>query len=128
MKPFSLEEALAGKSVVTRAGNRVTRLVNLGTELYPLVGAVEGYSEPQTFMLNGTFLNETSIYEGSRDLFMASAKITGWIAYGRYEYDVTRTLKGFATHVWPTEKLAKESFKAVNNEEAKGAVEVSWEE
>jgi hypothetical protein len=43
MSPFSLDEALSGKPVVTRTGKPVSQLVRLNAkdELWPVVGVVD---------------------------------------------------------------------------------------
>lgn len=125
MKPFNLKEALAGKPVVTRSGLPVTQLINLETNKYPLVGVVSGYEEPQTFTLAGSFMHSGYDYESSCDLFMATTKKTGWIAYGPY-YHVQTT--GFTTNVWLTEETAKHYYREAKSVEPLGTVEVSWEE
>jgi hypothetical protein len=72
-KPFNLEEALAGKPVVTRGGYKVSQLTKFnGITKFSLVGVVEdgdhcGPIHPQTWQPNGRF----SYYgESGFDLFM----------------------------------------------------------
>jgi hypothetical protein len=69
MKKFNLQEALAGKPVISREGKQVTQLhlfeLNPSSN-YSLYGVLDGNVE--SFNLNGKW----DIYrdEGSRDLFM----------------------------------------------------------
>jgi hypothetical protein len=83
MKPFSLEEALAGAPVQTRDGRPVTQLTNFSvTSDYSLVGVIEG--ELYKWMRNGGY--PSPYVESERDLFMAPIIRTGWIA--RYGYEL----------------------------------------
>jgi hypothetical protein len=81
MRPFSLEEALAGAPVQTRDGRPVTQLTNFSvTSDYSLIGVIEG--EFYKWMRDGGHLS--SYVESERDLFMAPIKKTGWVARFRY--------------------------------------------
>lgn len=81
MKPFNLQEALAGKPVVTRDGRKVQDIRHLpSAKPYSVVGVVDdGISDnPSTYTRDGVF----SIHEldgSAADLFMASQKREGWI-------------------------------------------------
>ena len=72
-KPFNLEEALAGKPVVTRAGYKVTQLTKFnGVTKFSLVGVVEDGDHdeaPQTWQPNGKFMHNADTESGC-DLFM----------------------------------------------------------
>jgi hypothetical protein len=84
MKPFNLEEALAGKPVVTRAGKPVTQLTLFNSSNnYPLHGVIDGYIEAWT--QQGNF-NDSQARSGN-DLFMVPVKRDGWINILRNQSD-----------------------------------------
>ena len=68
MSPFSLEEALAGKSVVTRTGKPVKQITQFDAhdELWPVAGVVDGLV--QLFSLKGKSGEDHRI--SPHDLFM----------------------------------------------------------
>jgi hypothetical protein len=75
MKPFNLEEALAGKPVVTRRGVEATQLHLFQIDhVYPLSAVVEG--ELIQYTIKGEFRSD---YESGWDLFMASESKFLWI-------------------------------------------------
>ena len=77
MRPFNLQEALAGKPVVTRDGAKVTSFVIFPVKKYSLYGMIEGRGAPDNFTELGQFWgNGTPSYN---DLFMASEKKEGWV-------------------------------------------------
>lgn len=66
MKKFNLQEALEGKSVVTRLGDSVSRLIDFGTdEYFPIYGVVDGTVESWT--KEGYYTKGT---DSGHDLFM----------------------------------------------------------
>jgi hypothetical protein len=79
MKPFNLQDALAGKPVITRSGHPVTQLTYfsdadieqklLGCES----GTIERWDDQGYY--------QPSKRESSMDLFMAPVKQTFWFAY-----------------------------------------------
>lgn len=76
MKPFNLEEALAGKPVITRDGREVTQLTKFDTnyEKYTLYGVVNNII--LRWANDGIFcLNEIN----KADLFMKSQKRSIWV-------------------------------------------------
>ena len=76
MKPFNLQEALAGKPVVTRDGRTVTALHLFDCDLkFPLGAVIESCSCIYAFRKDGTWTSEPSEY----DLFMASVEKTVWV-------------------------------------------------
>jgi hypothetical protein len=83
MKPFNLEEAKAGKPVVTgdKSKARIVCWDFKSTEdRYPLVVLVEdgrGYEDMLLYSKDGNF--EFDEKNPQYDLFMAPAKKTGWI-------------------------------------------------
>jgi hypothetical protein len=135
MKPFSKFEAISGKPVVTREGKKVTQLKEF--ELsgpYQIVGVVEGHNDTVT-----KWTDDGSFYIGHvecvMDLFMESAVVEGWVAFGPEATQTSYGLIAFAsntqlaTALAPTEEKAIESYKdAYFNHEPKGTVRISWEE
>lgn len=86
MKPFNLEEALAGKSVVTRDGREVTQITkfNLNNkDEQPLIGVVGGHIE--SFWESGKYLDKDTIH--INDLFMKAEKKTYWVNVYKNYYD-----------------------------------------
>jgi hypothetical protein len=75
MKPFNIEEALAGKPVVTRRGVEATQLHLFEIDnIYKLFAVVEG--EVIQCTIKGEFRSD---YETGWDLFMASESKFLWI-------------------------------------------------
>jgi len=74
MKPFNLEEALAGKLVVTRDGRKVTHITRINDFI---VGIVEDIKEFNNWTLKGNFLN--GHYSHICDLFMFTESKFLWI-------------------------------------------------
>ena len=77
MRKFNLEEALAGKPVVTRTGNIVTQLNLFHSirEMTPLYGVVN--EEVISWTTKGKFVWKDG--ESIHDLFMVTEKKTIWI-------------------------------------------------
>jgi len=79
MKKFNLEEALAGKPVITRDGKEVTQLVkfdtNKNSEGYLLFGVVEGFIAKWT--IHGNYFSNG--VQNGRDLFMKTGKKSIWV-------------------------------------------------
>jgi hypothetical protein len=101
------------------------------------VGVVEGYNDTVNEMCGNARLeawtDDGSFYtdhiESVMDLFMESAVVEGWVAFGPEATQTSYGLIAFASHVWPTEEKAIESYKDANfNHEPKGTVRISWEE
>jgi hypothetical protein len=95
---------------------------------YQIVGVVEGHNDTVTeWTDDGSFY--TDHVECVMDLFMESAVVEGWVAFGPEATQTSYGLIAFASHVWPTEEKAIESYKDANfNHEPKGTVRISWEE
>lgn len=127
MKPFSKFEAISGGTVVTRDGKKVTQLKEF--ELsgpFQIAGVIEGRKGLPTWTDDGKYYSDG---ESHLDLFMAPAVKEGYVAFGAEKRQTTFGLVAFATHAWPTEAAAIESYKAANcNHEPKGTVRISWEE
>jgi hypothetical protein len=77
MKPFDLEEALAGKPVVTRVGSTVNQIVKFDVieNPYCIAGVVHGNIE--TWFINGKY--SPNKHESNFDLFMATESKFIWI-------------------------------------------------
>ena len=125
MKPFSKSEALQGKPVVTRNGKKVLYITEVPLDItFPVVAVIESVGGPCIFTSDGNFLKSQDYH--AYDLFMASTKKEGWIAFGVHPHSLSAA--GFATHVWHTEEDAKRYFKKGNSTEPLGTVKVAWEE
>lgn len=117
LKPFNLEQALAGAPVITRDGMRVIRLIEL-PEAKPksrLVAVFED-GETATFHKGGRYY---SMRDSSLDLFMATTKKEGWInVYNVHSLDVT------GKNIYPTEEaaLANKVFDCITT------IKIEWEE
>jgi hypothetical protein len=76
MKPFNLEEALAGKPVQTRDGRKVTEIVHLKTidVTYPIIAVVD--KTPVAYTMVGREWQSGADSRG--DLFMAPEIVTKW--------------------------------------------------
>lgn len=75
MKPFNLEEALAGKPVITRDGKEVKQLIQFDIKDWDcLYGVID--TDVHSWNINGKyFLNKETEY----DLFMKTEKKSIWI-------------------------------------------------
>ena len=75
MKPFNLEEALAGKPVITRDGKEVTQLVKFDIKDWDcLYGVID--TDVHSWNINGKyFLNKETEY----DLFMKTENSSIWV-------------------------------------------------
>lgn len=99
MKPFNLEEAKAGKAVVTKDGLPVKIIYwDKKDENYPIVALVGEHEITETYGLSGNY----STYKNSMDLFMASEKKEGWINI--YKYDTLADRRG--NYIFPTKEEA----------------------
>lgn len=76
MKPFNLEEALAGKPVITRHGRKVTEIYHFKTTKspYPVHACIDGTIVEYT--QRGTYY---SLGSTERDLLMEEPIIEGWV-------------------------------------------------
>ena len=81
-KPFDLEQALAGKPVVDRAGRPVTQITRFeGVNNGLCVVGVDGVGDLNHYHHDGLFL--WSKKEGILDLFMAPVEKTVWVNHYR---------------------------------------------
>lgn len=112
MKPFNLQEALAGKPVVTRDGRKISRVVHFpeaspGWRVVVLAGTgVFGTTESGSYCVD--------VESNSHDLFMASEKKEGWVNVYPAAGRLHNYLAGFSsydgsvpTHIFKTEADAR---------------------
>ena len=129
MKPFSKMEAIGnGKPVVTRDGKKVTQLKEFEiVDPYHIAGVMEGSKCITTWTDDGKY-NMSA--ESEMDLFMASTKHEGWVAFGpRRVYQSETRFVAFTTHVWSTKEEAIRSFRYANDyAELVGTQYISWED
>ena len=117
MKPFNLEEAKAGKPVVTRDGRNV-RILCFDRDSERSIVALIGDGEIIiSYLDNGLQINGTNT---KYDLFMKSEVKTGWInVYNIYEVVKTSTV------IYQTKE------DALKNKDDKGCVDtvqITWGE
>ena len=87
MKPFNLEEALAGKPVVTRQGIPVTQIVHFKNvnNRYEIFGVLNNEIESWTIL--GEY--NKSLNNHARDIFMLPEKKSIWVnVYKGYDNEV----------------------------------------
>jgi hypothetical protein len=86
MKQFNLQDALAGKPVVTRDGRKVLRLFHVPeAKIYKVVALIAEENLVDEFMESGSYF-ENNKDPNKSDLFMASEKVQGFInIYPQYE-------------------------------------------
>lgn len=127
MKPFNLQEALAGKPVVTRDGRKVTEIKHFktATDSYQDVVAVVA-GRIQEFTLSGSFYSMGGALS-TYDLFMDSTQKTGWINLykGKDQYSSGNLHVHTGYGLYSTHKDAYE-YRAPSLYIA--TVEVTWEE
>lgn len=77
-KPFNLQEALAGKPVVTRIGEpvKIAGYNPDAVETHRVVGWVEGNANVFSWYENGSYVYEE---EHTKDLFMAAVTKDVWV-------------------------------------------------
>lgn len=124
MKPFNLQEALAGKPVVTRDGRKVTKLTHFPeskSQGWKVVG-LAGYQVLP--------VNENGSYHGTiesdKDFLMASEKKEGWIGIGQGRKYVEKI--AFVTHAYGTEQEARDQFIKDSGYTPQAVIKISWEE
>lgn len=120
MKPFNLQEALAGKPVVDGYGSPVTELHYFATARggQKLVAVVGG--DADSFSDNGQFLEDRV---SKNDLFMASEKKEGWVNIWRKSDGSVIT--GY--HIYNSEGSAREVPEDYRTTRI-AAIKISWEE
>jgi hypothetical protein len=108
LKPFNLQEALAGKPVVDGLGNPVVNFHYFkGSQSTQKLYGLDNTGEINSCGDDGQF------FEGDKspskyDLFMASEKKEGWIAIGRMTQPSATV--AFCTHVWATKEQAEAAY------------------
>jgi hypothetical protein len=126
MKPFNLQEALAGKSVITRDGKAIKQVAFFpDAESYPVLAYSEG-KEVDTYTAAGRRFFGTSPLSSGKDLFMGAPKVTKWVnLYRKSKYLQTSNADvavGIST--FDTEEEARRS----GGENRVGTLQVEWEE
>ena len=90
MKPFNLEEAKAGKPVVTRSGRPVRiGLFDRKHRTFPIIGVVlqqDDMEAPFQWKNTGAWYSENE--SSALDLFMATEKKTGWVIIRKNDREV----------------------------------------
>ena len=127
MKPFNLQEALAGKPVTTRGGDKITRVIHVpeSADGYQLTVVRAGRSPLQTAD-NGQYFGSNSTQQSYYDLFMASEKKEGWIGVGQTnKYSEKIAL---VTHAYATEQEARDQFIRDFGYTPAAVIKISWEE
>ena len=125
LKPFNLQEALAGKPVVTRDGRKVVRIAHFPeSKQYTVAGLLKGEDSPRTFMDTGKYVSWEE--EKDTDLFMASEKKEGWIGIGQGRKYVEKI--AFVTHAYGTEQEARDQFIKDSGYTPQAVIKISWEE
>jgi hypothetical protein len=127
MKPFNLQDALAGKPVVTRDGKAVKQIAYFPeVETYAVMAYIEG-SDVDTYTREGSYWSS----KGTHDLFMASTKKTGWVNIYRENITGGKMLRlsadGTTGHnIHPSKYVA--DVKQVTAKDRIAVVELTWEE
>jgi hypothetical protein len=113
MKPFNLEEALAGAKVITGGEKLVTDIVYLpsATGVYKVCAVIDG--DILYFTVDGHFRDKA--HDFIRDLFMATVKSEGWINIYK------RRKLGYRVHKTEEEAQASSSGRIA-------CVRIEWEE
>lgn len=124
MKPFNLEEAKAGKPVVTRDGRSVRIICwdRESEEGYNIVALIGGrcYEEAITCTKEGKTILGTDNLD---DLFMASEKNEGWINIYK---DSNRT--PFFKYIYDTKEEAFYNRNLNSNNTYIMTIKINWEE
>lgn len=116
MKPFNLEQALAGAPVITREGRNVVRIfyAEEACENSQVICVFETETVFHYYK-DGAYTNSSSVHE----LVMAPQKKEGWInVYNVHSLDVT------GKNIYPTEEaaLANKGFDCI------ATIKIEWEE
>lgn len=101
MKPFNLEEAIAGKTLITRGGRKVLKFHYFGEEFDEcIVAVIEGCKGLNVFYKNGRYFKDE---EDINDLCMAEPEI--WV---NLFYNPTQDAVWLGINRYQTEEEAKE--------------------
>jgi hypothetical protein len=120
MRPFNLQEALAGKPVVTREGKPAIGLHVFPDARYQGIHAVVE-KEVVSFSENGQYWNNGT--PNKYDLFMASEKKEGWVNVYRYVPRLGRSI-----HATKEEALRALDAEPHWKEEYIATTHIEWEE
>ena len=106
MKPFNLEQALAGKPVITRDGTPVTEIYHFKTttEKQPVVGIIGG--SVCSFTETGHFYPDKEY--SKNDLLMEVEKKTVWI--NLYQYNENNKVKVGTLNTYNSKESAEENI------------------
>lgn len=109
MKPFNLEQALAGKPVITRDLRKVNEIHHFTTaskdEKFTLYAVVEGAIH--SYNVNGSYMSQGT---NDADLFMEEPIVEGWM--NLYQHNITGEM--WTGDVHPTEEKAKSLVKSLS--------------
>jgi hypothetical protein len=126
MKPFNLQEAIAGKPLVTKDGREVKRFTYLPevNNEYKIVAVVDGklliYTEAGHFWTADKAFTD-------RDLFMKATKVTRWVnLYRKQNCQLLRTTNEDNIAVGCLSFESKEDALSLCG--SIGVAEVSWED
>lgn len=129
MKPFNLEEAKAGKPVVTGC-NRPVRILcfDRNHAKFPIVALVPMYSDGvdvvSFYTKDGRHQNESSFEKNAQNLYMKKEKKTGWVNI--YKSNPTHTTMAESSCIYESKSIAENA--AVKSKNYLGAFKVEWEE
>lgn len=123
MKPFNLQEALAGKPVVTRDGRDATHFVHYPEAVKHKVTAIVNGRIETYWATTGSWNYHDDGPSGLHDLFMATTKKTGWINIYK-GFNGQPTTSGCVLH--ETKELAEHDGKVAPNWLSTAKLE--WEE
>lgn len=125
MKRFNIEEAKAGKHVMTRDG-RPVRIICFDRKHqgYPIMALVDngnGFEQCMAFTLNGKYCENLGHVSPS-DLHMETELKTGWVNVFKKQDDITR----LGNNIYDTMELAQENV--LNNRDLVDTIEIKWYE
>lgn len=115
LKPFNLERALVGDTVLTRDRRKVINLrkCKIGNNIQPIIGHIENDGREGDLTgwdLDGKYRNN---YESSLDLFMIPKKITYWANIYRNHEEIGNL--HVISQLYNSKELAEEAGKVLNN-------------
>lgn len=125
MKPFNLEECIAGKPVVTRDGRRFRMGgYNPDAATYKIAGwvgdSVQGYCE--------TGRKWANVENSDNDLFMASEKKEGWIILFNQGNGYKLNPSTIYEKIFEAIEEAERIIKILNNKTDYKIIKIEWEE
>lgn len=121
MKPFNLEEAKAGKPVVTRNGYPAKVIYwDRKDEKYPIIALVDKDEDIFEYTIDGRFYPSE---ESCLDLFMASEKREGWMNI--YKCNTYIDIRGGGIYHTKEDAI---SSKGTLNSDYITTIKIEWEE